>query len=158
MSTSVLAIQIAYNYSALKANLEGVSQADSLRRPEPAGNCLNWVVGHILTNRDQILELVGQAPVFKTEAAEVYKRGSQPPTDPARATELEELGALMAASQDAIKAGLASRKREDLEAPGPGKGGRSVEEILALLVFHEAYHVGQTGLLRRLSGRQGAIR
>jgi hypothetical protein len=35
--------------------------------------------------------------------------------------------------------------------------GRTVCETLAILQFHEAYHVGQAGVLRRIAGKQGAI-
>ena len=66
MSTQAFETQLAYTHFALHRNLGGLSHDDSLRSPEPGGNCL--------------------------------------------------------------------------------------------LLFHEAYHVGQTGVLRRLLGRSGAIR
>jgi hypothetical protein len=31
-------------------------------------------------------------------------------------------------------------------------------ETLFVLQFHEAYHAGQTGLLRRMAGREGVIK
>jgi len=47
---------------------------------------------------------------------------------------------------------------EELEVPVPWFG-EDVPKAIALagLVFHEAYHVGQTGLLRRIAGKGGAI-
>jgi uncharacterized damage-inducible protein DinB len=34
----------------------------------------------------------------------------------------------------------------------------TVREALAVLQFHEAYHAGQVGLLRRLLGKPGVIK
>jgi hypothetical protein len=42
--------------------------------------------------------------------------------------------------------------------PQPPLMAKNVGEMLAGLHFHEAYHVGQTGLLRRLLGKPGSIR
>ena len=36
--------------------------------------------------------------------------------------------------------------------------GMTAGEMVAALVFHEAYHAGQTGVLRRLIGKPGAVR
>ena len=42
----------------------GLSQADSLLQPQPGGNCLNWVVGHLLTNQLEIIDAIGGAVPF----------------------------------------------------------------------------------------------
>jgi hypothetical protein len=34
----------------------------------------------------------------------------------------------------------------------------TVGSNLATFVFHESYHVGQTGVLRRVAGKQGVIK
>jgi uncharacterized damage-inducible protein DinB len=34
----------------------------------------------------------------------------------------------------------------------------TVRSLLATVFFHQAYHVGQTGLLRRIAGKEGAIK
>jgi uncharacterized damage-inducible protein DinB len=158
MSTRALSTQIYYNLGALKMNLEGLTDGESLVQPQPAGNCLNWVVGHILANRAGILGLLGQDSAWNEEEAEPYKRGSEPLTDRARAKGLDELVAMLETSQESILAGLSEISEEALQAPSPsGKDGETVETALAGLVFHEAYHVGETGILRRLLGHEGAI-
>ena len=156
MSTRVLSTQIYYNLGALKMNLESLTHEESLVQPQPAGNCLNWIVGHILANRAGILGLLGQDPVWNEEEAAPYLRGSEPLTDPAIAKNLDEMVALL---EDSILAGLSEISEESLQAPAPsGKEGETVETGLAGLVFHEAYHVGETGVLRRLLGHEGAIK
>ena len=158
MSTRVLSTQIYYNLGALRMNLEGLTHEESLVQPQPAGNCLNWIVGHILANRAGILGLLGKDPVWNEEEAAPYQRGSEPLTDPALAKNLDELVAMLENSQESILAGLAEISAEGLQAPAPsGKEAETVETGLAALVFHEAYHVGETGILRRLLGHAGAI-
>ena len=158
MSTRALSTQVYYNLGALKMNLEGLTHEESLVQPQPAGNCLNWIVGHILANRAGILRLLGQQSVWNEDEAKPYQRGSEPLTDPALARSLDELVVMLDATQEAILAGLSEISAEGLQAPAPsGKEGETVETGLAALVFHEAYHVGETGILRRLLGHDGAI-
>lgn len=158
MSTRVLSKQVYFNLGALKMNLEGLTHEESLVRPQPAGNCLNWIVGHILANRAGLLGLLGRDPVWNEQDAALYQRGSTPLTDPEIAKNLDEMMALLEASQESILSGLSEISEEALQAPAPsGKEGETVETGLAGLVFHEAYHVGETGILRRLLGHEGAI-
>jgi hypothetical protein len=106
-----------------------------------------------------MLGLLGRDPVWNEEEAKPYQRGSEPLTDPALAKNLGELVAMLETSQESMLAGIAEISAEDLQAPAPsGKEGETVETGLAGLVFHEAYHVGETGILRRLLGYEGAIK
>ena len=159
MSTRVLSKQVYFNLGALKMNLEGLTHEESLVQPQPAGNCLNWIVGHILANRAGILGLLVRDPVWNEQDAAPYQRGSTPLTDPEIAKNLDEMMALLEASQESILSGFSEISEEALQALAPsGKEGETVETGLAGLVFHEAYHVGETGILRRLLGHEGAIR
>ena len=45
--------------------------------PEPAGNCINWVLGHMVTGRGLVLMLAGAEPAVLTDdEAASYRRGS----------------------------------------------------------------------------------
>lgn len=158
MSTRALKTQVYFNLGALKMNLEGLTHEESLVQPQPGGNCLNWIVGHILANRKGILGLLGKQPVWNDEDAGPYQRGSEPLTDPVVAKNLDQMLAMLETSQESILAGLTEISEEALQASSPDdKLGDTVETMLAGLVFHEAYHVGETGILRRLLGHEGAI-
>ncbi len=51
------------NVETIKLQTEGISQADSLVQLPYSANCLNWVVGHIVTNRHSVLKLLsGEYP------------------------------------------------------------------------------------------------
>ena len=62
---------LARDYNVLLAQLEGLTHEDSLLQVPFRGNCLNWVLGHILTYRATMLEIVGLEPF---EGAESYER------------------------------------------------------------------------------------
>lgn len=164
--TGVLRTQIEYAYRTLKANVAGLSHEDSLVQPPSAaashsvGNCLNWIAGHILATRGHLLELLGEPPVWSEAEAERYRRGSRPVTNPEDTVRLDKILADMEVSQRAILRSLEGLTPDWLAAGVPSDSGeeRTLGSTLALIVFHEAYHVGQTGILRRIIGREGAIR
>lgn len=158
MDAATLKLLYGFNYMALQRNTEGLSHEDSLVQPQPAGNCLNWVLGHILAHRNDIMKLLGEGPAWEPERAVRYGRGAPPLTDGAEATPLDELQATLAASQERLNAALDGATPERLAEPREGRMVKNVGESLAFLQFHEAYHVGQVALLRRAAGKEGAIR
>lgn len=143
-------------------NTEGLTQEDSLVQPQPGGNCMNWVVGHLVWVNNQILPLTGQQPVNGADALKQYERGSQALKDPAAAMPLSELLGAWDEQCSRLDAGLAALPLERLEQPAPFSPRKNPEEtvgsLLTILLFHQAYHSGQTGLLRRLVGREGAFK
>jgi hypothetical protein len=58
--------------------------------------------------------------------------------------------------------GLAGLPPESMDRPAPfsptGNPKETVGSLLAAFAFHEAYHVGQTGILRRVIGREGVVK
>lgn len=158
-----LGIQFSYTYSMLKMNLAGIDHQASLAAPEPGGNCLNWVVGHVVSARDRILsEVLGLPHILSAEAHEVYGRGTPALSNAATALPLDELLAIFEASQEPLRQGLKQVTEERLAEPAPfspsGNPKETVASLLAGLAFHESYHVGQTGILRRMAGMEGAVR
>jgi uncharacterized damage-inducible protein DinB len=161
MSAEMLGLLFHYNHYVLKIDTEGLSHEETLRQPAPGGNCLNWVLGHVLANRNTVLRALGEEPIWSAETAEPYERGSAPLTDGSKAVLLERMLADLDASQERIQGALKDMSPERLaQAPPAGTTkdeDDTVETLLTVLAFHEAYHAGQTGLLRRLVGKPGAI-
>ena len=52
--------------------------ADSLLQLPFRGNCLNWVLGHLLDNRDDVLKALGAQRIMNDNSAALYRRGSAP--------------------------------------------------------------------------------
>lgn len=148
--------------SVLRANVEGVTQEESLIQPSPGGNCLNWVVGHLACIYDKVLPMLGQERVMDEEALKRYDRGAPPIKDAAEALELRDLIAAFEKATERVDAGLAGLSPEALDQKVPdspsGNPNETVRSLLSTIAFHQAYHAGQTGVLRRIAGKEGAIR
>ncbi|MBN2055990.1 DinB family protein [bacterium] len=141
------------SYSVIEADLAGVDHAMSMQIP-PGGNCLNWVVGHILASRILLHRILDIEPVWTDEDAAPYDRGTPPLTAASQVARLEDMVADLEVSQHAVITALEGAG-EELMARGTQFG--SVADALFFLHFHESYHAGQLGILRRLSGLAGAI-
>lgn len=145
----------------LRMNVDGVSQAESLVEPQPAGNCLNWIVGHVLCVYNDVLPLVGQQPVMDKEALRRYGRGTPPLRNANEALPLHEMLTKCDEAVNRFEAGLGSLTHERLDLPAPfsptQNPNETVRSLLATVAFHQAYHVGQMGVLRRIIGKAGAI-
>jgi hypothetical protein len=158
----VLSTLFNFTHLVFRRNVADITHDESLRSPQPGGNCMNWVAGHIVTTRDSILELVGRAPRWTEAERSRYARGSGGIKNPSDAVPWERILAEMDAGQEALLAGIAALTPEQLAAPLPADKNPfrvdSFGEQLAALHFHETYHVGQLGILRRLAGKPGAIK
>jgi len=160
MNASDLHYLFDLNRVLLHTNTVGLTHDESVKAPEPAGNCLNWVLGHIVATRHAILKLVHRDGWWPAETIDLYKRGSEPLKASASVRRWETLLEDFDRSQQLLNEALDRITPEELTAPG-GKsptGEVDVAGRLAFLQFHEAYHIGQIGILRRLAGREGAIR
>lgn len=161
MSTDIFKTQIAYTSYCLHKNLEGISHEDSLRQPEENGNCLNWVVGHIVASRNGWLTGLGLEPVIADPVAERYRRGGEPITESGQATALDELLAAYDRSQEMLNEALGSMTEDQFDGPAPFSPGNDPGEtwrsLNSALCFHEAYHTGQTGIGRRAIGKPGVL-
>ena len=156
-----LAIQLRYTHWVVNANLKDVADDRYFHAPDPAGNCLNWVLGHLVSARNGCLAMLGQDPVIAPEALDRYQRGSAPVTGPEGAVPPAELLDAFNRAQDPLLAGLSALTDETLAAPAPfspnDDPNETVGSLLAGLLFHEAYHGGQLGVIRRTLGIDGAI-
>lgn len=160
-SIDLLILQVSATHRAVRANTEGLTDQDALLQPTPAGNCLNWVLGHIMASRNTTLQLLGREPLREEVYAEVYGRGRSPLVDASGGLPFGTIMADYEESQAMIVQGLRELTRgrlaERIPSAASGDTDESVESLLAGLVFHEVYHAGQTGILRRIAGRSGAI-
>jgi uncharacterized damage-inducible protein DinB len=158
MDPQVLAFQFAVGAFVFERNLTGVTNEESLRRPQPGGNTMNWIVGHVVRTRNQALGLLGEKPLFDDHDFEAYGAGG---SKAAHTLPLDELKHRFDALGPALGSALARTTPQQLSAAAPfsptGNSNETVGTLLASIAFHEAYHLGQTGLSRRLLGKPGAL-
>ena len=160
MNIKSLAELYEYNNFVINANTDGVTNDESLQQPQPAGNCVNWVLGHIVRFRNDVLRHAGGEPVMPADVGSRYDNGSAPITRAADAMAFDKLLAYYRESHERLKARfeVISFERLAQDAGDPDAPGKTVGDMLAGLMFHEAYHAGQLGLLRRAIGKEGALK
>lgn len=140
------------NTRVLKANLGGVDEEMSLVRAPNGGNSFRWILGHLLRSRQEVLEFLGGAPAIELERLEVFRRGGKGAYRDEELLRLADLLALWEESEQRLGISL-----ENAVMDAPNEEWGSMEKALVGYCFHEAYHTGQTGILRRVAGLEGAI-
>lgn len=159
--TELIMIQLNFNAFAFRRNTAGITQEQSLVQPGPGGNCLNWIAGHITGSRDGFLLAIGADPFPKGRYGR-YMKGGAAITGPGEGVlPLAEIVADFASVQERMFEGVGTLSAGDLGKKAPfspiNNPDETIGSLVAGLVFHESYHIGQTGVLRRLAGLGGAI-
>jgi uncharacterized damage-inducible protein DinB len=148
------------NVRILKMQTEGLSHDESLIQLPFRANCLNWIVGHLVTNRNNVLKLMGAEDQISPVSVQRYMRDTDPVTpDSEDILPLENLLQLLEESQEKIKALLLEATNEDF-APRIaffGNTEMSIGEWLLFFYFHDTYHTGQAEILRQAAGTDDKI-
>lgn len=145
---------------AFGRNVEVIKmQADSVRQLASRGNCLNWVVGHIVESRNDVLRLVDADPALDPAAAARYAYQSPPVlADGPDVVPLETLLAALDRSQEIITATIGVLTDEECEREIIlSSRATTLGERLFYFSFHETYHTGQTEPLRQLAGTDDMV-
>jgi uncharacterized damage-inducible protein DinB len=159
MDLSALLLSLKFSGIVVNKNCEDLTHAESLIHPEAEGHSFNWVLGHMVRTRNEILELLGKKPLFQKDKFSIY---SPKGFDPGKALNMEELQASFNTLQDELSKGIQSLTPEKLRQPAsllPGEEPKdTIGSILATVLWHEAYHAGQLGIIRRTVGKPGKIK
>jgi uncharacterized damage-inducible protein DinB len=143
------------NNEMVVRSLNGLSDEDCWRQPDPGANPMMWLVGHATISRAQLLARLGHK--YDHGLGTVFDRGSSPQTSsahPSRAVITEAWQDTRGRMRDAF----AALTDEGLLAPPSGRplpGVTNVAHMIAFVAFHESYHVGQMGYLRKMLGYSG---
>jgi uncharacterized damage-inducible protein DinB len=144
-----------HNLDILERQTAGLTQQDSLLQLPFRANCLNWVVGHILTNRLNILELLGEQNILSDVDLSRYYKETEPILGPGRGVlTLSELLSHLATTHKLLGSALQKETPESLQrkASYSGRPERTLAAWLLFLFYHDTYHLGQTELLRQAAG------
>jgi hypothetical protein len=150
----------ARNVEIIKMQAEGLTHEDSLIQLPFRSNCFNWVVGHLLANRCNILALLGAEDLRPGVDLDHYERESDPVLGEGRGVLLlEELIRHLEESQLRLAAALEDETEQSLQrtAPYRDRPERPLAYWLFFLFFHDSYHVGQTEILRQAAGKDDKI-
>lgn len=142
-------------------NVKGVSHEDSLMQPEPAGNCMNWIVGHLLWTYSYNLPVLGKEPEIEEEKLKQYARNSSPIESADEVIHFTKLIRLWNRSTAQWISGLTQLTLEELDQPAKrfleDKTKENLRSRISGVLIHQSYHIGQIGILRRLAGKPGTF-
>jgi uncharacterized damage-inducible protein DinB len=159
MDTTTLLHSLGTARFVVNKNCEGINHEDSLIEPREGHHNFNWVLGHVVRVRNEILELLGKQPLYPNEKFAAYT-----PRDftKEKAVRVEDLVKFFNALQDELESGVRSLTADKLNQPASLRRNEPSDEtvgsILATVLWHEAYHAGQLGIIRRTIGRSGVIK
>jgi uncharacterized damage-inducible protein DinB len=145
--------------SIARRNLDGITHEDSLVRAVADGTHINWIVGHIVAIRSIVLPILHQEPVFDEPHTASYRTHL---AETSLISPFDEVAQAFYTSTDRMIAGVAAATDELYALPAPFSPGNDPTETIGTLLtkfsVHEGYHLGQTGILRRVTGKPGAIK
>ncbi len=146
------------NHSIIHMQLKGITQEESLLQPPFRGNCLNWVVGHILGIYGEVFEVMEMPGTLSNSEAKTYNYGSEPLTDCANASDLAQMIARLDAGLAKITSRLEELSSAELEREVTiWLGPVPLIEALFIVQWHASYHTGQLELLRQLAGKNDKV-
>ncbi|NNG15807.1 MAG: DinB family protein [Gemmatimonadales bacterium] len=114
------------------------------------GASIAWVIGHLLHYRHELMKILG------SPEDDPFKEFSGSATDGMDYPALEELTKSWAEVSQRVLAVVSRATDQQIEAALPADGGphaeRRVLDTLIFFTWHEAYHMGQLGTLRKQFG------
>ena len=139
------------------AAVADLSHEESLRTPTPGVNSMNWVLGHLVHVNAGILELLHHPGDPSSAELARYAPGSPPIGEGGEAWDFAELREALPRQTTLLDQALAAAPSELLASPPPPGFSGELRHFLHFISFHQGYHVGQLGLLRRAAGRDRAF-
>ena len=155
MTEKNLAQQFAFNTKLSEILAEGMQSEDWSARPAGGGNSAHWILGHLCGARRSLLRKLGEdVPAADWESlfgmgVDTDDTTGFPPCSDLLA-DFTNLGGKLAVR-------LGTMSKEESAAPWGSAfpdGSDTLGGGARFLFFHESYHLGQIGLLRRMRGKQ----
>ena len=157
-SLAELANRYRFNEGLLQMATGGFADAMWTHEPEGGGNTAHWILGHVTFARRGALRMAGaDLPVEPWE--EAFGKGATPGSGEDYPS-IRELTEMFGSAGDRISEHFAAMTDEAAAAPSPREfpdGSNTVGDAMHFMYFHETYHLGQIGYIRRLEGLPGFI-
>ena len=157
MASTAAALKAQYDLNTRLYNnvLQGITDGESNNRNNENVNHIKWVAGHLLSTR---LENMNQLTGGEPDRTYVEKFGRNSKLDPTGASypSLEELTAKWNEVSPSISERILQIPEELLDSKAPAQSpipDETFRGLLAFIVSHEAHHVGQLSILRKLAGK-----
>lgn len=152
---ALLAATLDLNTRLFGNCLDGVTDEQASQRLVVGTNSVAFIAAHMADSRYFALKLTGAAA--ENPLAPMLE-GAKTLDDVKGALPLDGTRAAWAAVSHALQVALGTLTSEQLDAPGNMRfpiADKSLLGVLAFLVQHDSYHLGQLSLLRRQLGHSG---
>jgi hypothetical protein len=143
---------------ALKA-LEGVSPEQALQSATPGGTHILWLAGHLAWALDElVVQGFGRKPsMLPADWGKLFAMGTKTTPNAADYPPFADVRAHLEKVAQAAREQLQSWTDDTLNRPLPDDYRAkdffgTHRGFLRAFSFHDAYHIGQIGLLRRIAG------
>ena len=150
-----VALIFKLNNEMVVRSLAGLTDEECWRQPEGGGNPIMWLVGHATISRAHLLARLGHE--YDHGLGTFFDRGARPQASsayPSRAAIEAAWQETRGRMRDAFSA-LTDERLSAVPSGNPLPGVTNIAGGIAFLAFHESYHVGQMGYLRRMLGHPG---
>jgi len=129
--------------------IDGISHEESILQLPFEHNCMNWILGHIVTNRSHVLETVGAAHVWQDEVRVLYHQDTQPVTQETPSIKLDSLIAYLDESVELLESALEDVSEAWLDENFTNYRGEKIRFThLESFHWHESFHLGQLEILK----------
>ena len=153
-SLAALAPRLRFNETLLRSVTKGMDATAWSLVPPGGGNTPHWILGHVVASRRLMLRAAGHELATDPWEA-LFGRGAEPGAATDSFPPVEELLADIRASGEVLSELFPAMTDEAAAEPAArpmSDGSDTVAGVLHFLYFHETYHLGQLGLLRRMNG------
>ena len=143
-----------YEFTAMLVQrlVDGLTHAETLIQLPFDVNCLNWVLGHIVTNRSHALEVIGVEHAWREDVRRLYNTGTENIKPDGESMQVDVLLKHLDESIELLKSALEGVCEEYLsERFSNYRGEKSREAHLSGFHWHETYHIGQLEIFRALA-------
>jgi hypothetical protein len=146
-----LVTQLRFARSEFVRCLEGVSEADGIRRLKPM-NCISWNIGHLAYQEQVYWCIWGQGRVPRPELRDIVAWGCGPNTPP-----LSEMWDAWRKVTSAADEYLDTITQEILLTYLEGEDGPVREDVGTMLLrnmYHYWFHLGEAHAMRQMLGHK----
>jgi uncharacterized damage-inducible protein DinB len=147
-----LALIFKLNNNLVARSLDGLSDEEVWRQLSGSANPIAWILGHLTETRAGLLSEMGAS--FDCGWSRAFQRGSLL-TDRAGYPSREAIQGAWNSTHRAMRDAFNTVTSDRLSAPvtrRPVPGIETLADLIAFGGFHEAYHVGQIGFIRKQLG------
>ena len=148
----LLVDQLRFARSELVRCLDGVSDADAVRRVDPM-NCLSWIVGHLANHENHLWVKLAQGQTIAPDLQSLVGYGQPASTPP-----FDEMWAVWHTIAEAADKYLDTLTPELMQTHFEWQGKATPESVGTLLlrnVTHYWFHIGDAHAIRQALGHTG---